>query len=135
MSCYVDRFLLSGLPIHLSFPSTTYVVLGSDTPCIVPGLPLAVLIFKRHRNTDNDQSTSANPDSAPSLTASLLEQVPEDHEHSIKCFLIHPQIATERPPLGFRKIESEEEAKARVKAQVDAVVAVLGPSSNPPPNQ
>ncbi|KAK0757007.1 hypothetical protein N5P37_010533 [Trichoderma harzianum] len=71
------------------------------------------------------------------LTASLLEQVPEDHEHSMKCFLTHPQIATERPPLGFRKIESEEEAKARVKAQVDAVVAVLGPSSNlpPPPKQ
>ncbi|KAL6789829.1 hypothetical protein J3E68DRAFT_412459 [Trichoderma sp. SZMC 28012] len=69
------------------------------------------------------------------LTTSFLKQVPEDHEHSMKCFLAHPQTAAERPPLGFRKIESEEEAKARVKAQVDTVVAVLGPSSNPPPKQ
>ncbi|KKO98771.1 hypothetical protein THAR02_09126 [Trichoderma harzianum] len=69
------------------------------------------------------------------LTASLLEQVPEDHEHSLKCFLAHPQAATERPPLGFRKIESEEEAKARMKTQLDAVVAKLGQSSNPPPSQ
>ncbi|KAL7792747.1 hypothetical protein V8C43DRAFT_305535 [Trichoderma afarasin] len=69
------------------------------------------------------------------LTASLLKKIPEDHDHSMIGFLAHPQTSTERPPLGFRKIESEEEAKARVRTQLDAVDAVLSPSSNPPPNQ
>ncbi|KAL6795947.1 hypothetical protein GGI42DRAFT_99314 [Trichoderma sp. SZMC 28013] len=69
------------------------------------------------------------------LTASLLEQIPEDHDHSMIRFLAHPQTSTERPPLGFRKVESEEEAKARVKTQLDAFDAMLGPSSKPPPNQ
>lgn len=79
--------------------------------------------------------TSANSNSAPSLEASHLEQIPEDHDYSMIRFLAHPQTSTERPPLGFRKIESEEEAKARVKTQLDAVGAVLSPSRNPPPNQ
>ncbi|KAK4061344.1 hypothetical protein Trihar35433_9671 [Trichoderma harzianum] len=59
------------------------------------------------------------------LAASPLEEIPEDHDYSMIRFLAHPQTSTERPPLGFRKIESEEEAKARVKTQLDAVDAVL----------
>ncbi|KAL6808267.1 hypothetical protein V8C40DRAFT_285740 [Trichoderma camerunense] len=88
-----------------------------------------------HNSATHRPENTANSNSAPSLEASHLEQIPEDHDYSMIRFLTHPQTSTERPPLGFRKIESEEEAKARVKTQLDAVGAVLNPSSNPPPNQ
>ncbi|KAL6693228.1 hypothetical protein J3F84DRAFT_380289 [Trichoderma pleuroticola] len=88
-----------------------------------------------HNNATHKPENTAISDSASGLEASLVEQIPEDHDHSMKLFLAHPHTSTERPPLGFRKIESEEEAKARVKTHLDALGAVLGPSSNPPPKQ
>ncbi|KAK4060726.1 uncharacterized protein Triagg1_10663 [Trichoderma aggressivum f. europaeum] len=78
-------------------------------------------------------SATHKPENA--LTTSLLKQIPEDHDYSMARFLAQPQTPTERAPLGFRNIESEEETKARMKTQLDAVGAVLGQSSNPPPNQ
>ncbi|KAL7906950.1 hypothetical protein GGI35DRAFT_482322 [Trichoderma velutinum] len=88
-----------------------------------------------HNSATHKPGNTANSNKTPGLAASLLEQIPEDHEYSMMCFLAHPQTPTERAPLGFRHTESEEEAKARIKIQLDAVGAVLGPNSSPPPNQ
>ncbi|KAL7962321.1 hypothetical protein V8C34DRAFT_269950 [Trichoderma compactum] len=88
-----------------------------------------------HNSATHKSENTAISDSASGLTASLVEQIPEDYDHNMTRFLAHPQTSTERPPLGFRKIESEEEAKARVKTSWTLLVQCLAPaSSNPPPN-
>ncbi|KAF3067768.1 hypothetical protein CFAM422_008379 [Trichoderma lentiforme] len=88
-----------------------------------------------HNSATHKPGNVANSDSTPGLTSSRLQQIPEDSDHSMARFLAHSQTPTDRAPLGFRNIESEEEVRTRVKTQLDAVGAVLDPSNNPRPNQ
>ncbi|KAL7931703.1 hypothetical protein V8C35DRAFT_282360 [Trichoderma chlorosporum] len=72
-----------------------------------------------HKPDESDPSTNDHANSGVPLTAALLAEVPEDDDYSINRFL--SQASTERPPLGFREAETEEQARERLKAQLDTV--------------